>query len=200
MRRRLPLIVIVDAGAGPDYAYEDLANLVRRARIDFSAEIEFLDHKELGSLRTAEDERYLGSLAHFGSLEMLRRGPWDEEAVPSTGEDTQARQPVFGPPNRPRRSLAHAALAWVRYENRPNPESLIVYVKSALVGDEPTDITHYHAAHPDFPQQTTADQFFDEAQWESYRKLGQFITERVFADGFEPYFRLLNSWSSSPKG
>ena len=27
--------------------------------------------------------------------------------------------------------------------------------------------------HPDFPHQSTADQFFDEAQWESYRKLGE---------------------------
>ena len=43
--------------------------------------------------------------------------------------------------------------------------------KQTLLGDEPADISHYHKSHPDFPQQTTADQFFDEAQWESYRCL-----------------------------
>ena len=191
IRRRLPLIVIVDAGADPDYTYDDLANLIRKARLDFGAEIEFLDHEALRTLRTAEDERYMASLAHFGSLEMLRRGPWDEEPVPSTRADRQARQPVFGPPDRPRRSLAHAALAWVRYVDEPDRKSLIVYLKPTLVGDEPPDITSYHVAHPNFPQQTTADQFFDEAQWESYRKLGQFIAGRVFADGFASYFRLL---------
>jgi hypothetical protein len=42
---------------------------------------------------------------------------------------------------------------------------------------------NYHSAHPDFPQQTTVEQFFDEAQWESYRRLGQHIAERVFSLG-----------------
>ena len=168
IRRRLRLIVIVDAAADPDYAYEDLANLTRKARLDFGAEIEFLDAKALRWMR--RNRRNMGCLAHFGSLEMLRRG------------------------------RARAALAWVRYKDQPASESLIVFVKPTLVGDEPPDITSYRATHPMFPQQTTADQFFDEAQWESYRKLGHFITERVFADGFEPYFGLLNSRPPVPRG
>ena len=167
IRRRLPLIVIVDAGADPDYEYEDLANLTRKARLDFGAEIEFLDDKALRWMR--RNRRNMECLAHFGSLEVLRRGP------------------------------SRAALAWVRYIDEPDRKSLIVYLKPTLVGDEPPDITSYHATHPVFPQQTTADLFFDEAQWESYRKLGHFITERVFADGFEPYFGLLNSRSPVPR-
>jgi len=39
----------------------------------------------------------------------------------------------------------------------------------------PTDVVQYHRAHLPFPQETTAPQFFDEAQWESYRKLGYYI-------------------------
>ena len=88
----------------------------------------------------------------------------------------------------------------MRYENRRDPKSLIVFVKPTLVGDEPPEVTSYHATHPIFPQQTTADLFFDEAQWESYRKLGHFIAECVFADGFAPYFRLRDSWASVPRG
>lgn len=38
---------------------------------------------------------------------------------------------------------------------------------------EPVDVLRYQIEHPDFPHQSTADQFFDEAQWESYRKLGE---------------------------
>ena len=33
------------------------------------------------------------------------------------------------------------------------------------------------------------DQFFDEAQWESYRKLGELIAERVFSDEAFKLFR-----------
>ena len=190
IRRRLPLIVIVDAGADPDYACEDLANLIRKARIDLDAEIEFLDHEALRALRDHRERERFGSLAYFGTLEMLRRGPWSEAPVPSTDGTTPATQPVFGPSDRSRRSLAHAALAWVRYEDRPVPDSLIVHIKPTLVGDEPPDITHYQTDNQDFPQQTTRDQFFDEAQWESYRKLGQLITERIFPKGFAPYLAL----------
>jgi hypothetical protein len=43
----------------------------------------------------------------------------------------------------------------------------------------PEDVVGYAKGHPDFPQQTTGDQFFDEAQWESYRMLGFGMMERL---------------------
>ena len=191
IRRRLPLIIIVDAGADPDYAYVDLANLVRKARTDFGAEIEFLDREGICRIRNWPN---LEGLKYFGSLEMLRRGPWDQEPLPTTDGDTPAKRLIFGPPERPRRSSAHAALGFVRYDSKEVPESLIVYLKPTLLGDEPPDIASYHGSRPDFPQQTTADQFFDEAQWESYRNLGQLIAERIFPRGFAPYRELLDNW------
>jgi hypothetical protein len=39
---------------------------------------------------------------------------------------------------------------------------------------------NYQTAHADFPQQTTADQWFTESQFESYRRLGQHIVETMF--------------------
>jgi hypothetical protein len=48
----------------------------------------------------------------------------------------------------------------------------LIYIKAALTGNEPVDIREYALANTDFPHETTADQFFDEAQFESYRKLG----------------------------
>lgn len=183
IRRRLPLIVIIDAGADPDYAGADLANLIRKARIDFDAEIKFLDDKVLGKL---------GCLPKYiGTIETLRGRPRGREPNPDTNGAAAVLRWVSGSPYGPRRSPAHAALAVVSYENRDKPDSLIVYVKPTLVGDEPPDIAQYHADHQSFPQQTTSDQFFDEAQWESYRKLGQLITERVFPKGLEPYCTLL---------
>ncbi|MDJ0710719.1 MAG: hypothetical protein QNJ14_10025 [Woeseiaceae bacterium] len=80
----------------------------------------------------------------------------------------------------------------------------LVYLKSSLLGDDMVEATvsddayvssplrsdvrrfdeltymaHYKARHPDFPHETTADQFFDEVQFEAYRALGYLIAERT---------------------
>ena len=46
--------------------------------------------------------------------------------------------------------------------------------------NEPADVRQYGFENPVFPQQTTADQWFDEAQFESYRKLGFFTAVSTF--------------------
>ena len=176
IRRRVPLIVVVDAEADPDYGFEGLGQLVRKARADFDAEISFLDYETICARRA---QCTSGPWEHVGTLDMLRRGRW-ESGVPPCGDDEgQGPPPVFAGTERKRHSSAHAAVATVTYEGRSSAESVIVYVKPTLLGDEPADIRHYHEAHPDFPQQTTADQFFDEAQWESYRALGEWIGSRL---------------------
>ncbi|HXU29161.1 MAG TPA: hypothetical protein VN851_01175, partial [Thermoanaerobaculia bacterium] len=43
-----------------------------------------------------------------------------------------------------------------------------------------SDILDYKARHPIFPQESTADQFFTESQFESYRKLGHSIATKIF--------------------
>jgi hypothetical protein len=49
---------------------------------------------------------------------------------------------------------------------------VLVYLKPALLGDEPVDVVNYARAHDAFPQQSTVNQWFDTAQFESYRMLG----------------------------
>jgi len=53
-------------------------------------------------------------------------------------------------------------------------EGFVLYVKSAYHKDIVTNagVRTYAAAHPDFPHETTLDQFFSESQFESYRALG----------------------------
>jgi len=182
IRRRLKLIVVVDAGADPTYDFSDLGTLVRKARLDFGAEIQFLDERELDSFLNCEVRR------SFGTLEQLRRGSWVEEPVADPNADHKRRS--LDPVDRGRLSLAHAAIARICYEGEAEP-GVLIYLKPTLTGDEPADINLYHSEHPDFPHETTLDQFFDEAQWESYRKLGEHIAERIFggfADdgGFRP--------------
>lgn len=62
----------------------------------------------------------------------------------------------------------------------PDRVGILLLIKPALLGDEPADIKQYAERSIDFPQQTTADQFYDEAQWEAYRKLGQHTAGRLF--------------------
>ena len=40
----------------------------------------------------------------------------------------------------------------------------------------------YKGKHPDFPDESTADQFFDEEQFEAYRELGYAITQQLVLD------------------
>lgn len=79
-------------------------------------------------------------------------------------------------------SMHHCAVGIIRYPETPEEpasQGQILYIKSSLSGDESSDILQYKAQCPDFPQQSTADQWFDESQFESYRKLGEHIGEIV---------------------
>jgi hypothetical protein len=69
---------------------------------------------------------------------------------------------------------------------RGDVSTVVVLLKPRLIPQASADVHEYSVTHPPFPQQPTADQFFDEAQWESYRKLGRTVTQRVFGEGTGP--------------
>ena len=49
----------------------------------------------------------------------------------------------------------------------------LIYIKTTFIKDiESKDVLAYKRSHKDFPDQSTADQFFDEKQFEAYRELG----------------------------
>ncbi len=62
----------------------------------------------------------------------------------------------------------------------------LIYIKACLTGTEPPDIKQYALTHHTFPHETTANQFFNEAQFESYRHLGSFEVETVVKEGGAP--------------
>lgn len=59
---------------------------------------------------------------------------------------------------------------------------VLIYLKSSVCKNQAVDIREYALKNPGFPHQTTGDQFFDEAQFESYRKLGYNIAMEAMAD------------------
>jgi len=58
---------------------------------------------------------------------------------------------------------------------------VLVVIKPRIVGGQPADAWQYAKEARVFPQQTTADQWFDEAQFESYRRLGEASAAAAFA-------------------
>jgi hypothetical protein len=52
---------------------------------------------------------------------------------------------------------------------------------SKMIYSDAPDVRNYALINAEFPQQSTVDQFFDEAQFESYRKLGLLIGRNVLA-------------------
>jgi uncharacterized protein YifN (PemK superfamily) len=48
----------------------------------------------------------------------------------------------------------------------------LIIVKPRVTADAPYDVRQYSIQHTDFPNESTANQFFDDVQWESHRKLG----------------------------
>lgn len=56
----------------------------------------------------------------------------------------------------------------------------LLVIKPRLVECTPYDLIEYQKQQPSFPQETTADQFFDPLQWEAHRALGYYIACEVF--------------------
>ncbi len=77
----------------------------------------------------------------------------------------------------------YVAVGRIRYPDAPAGD--LLYIKPRLVGSEPADLLNYQLTHPDFPHQSTADQWFEESQFESYRKLGHHIGRAVFGTALE---------------
>ena len=86
--------------------------------------------------------------------------------------------PLKPPPNAPdassERSKAHFVKGAIRY----NPDSsledgTIIYIKPSLVNGDPDDVLAYAGINKSFPNDTTANQWFDETHFENYRALGQ---------------------------
>jgi hypothetical protein len=90
--------------------------------------------------------------------------------------------PIFGSaPGKAKKGM-YWAVGKIRYtciDGKDARDGLLLYVKPAVYGDEPRDVLEYKESHPTFPHQSTADQFFDEPQFESYRILGSFVMDQM---------------------
>lgn len=143
LRRRLKLIVVVDAGADPDFTFSELANAMEKALVDFGAFVHIrgeqlapLIHKQ-GGLPAGE------GLAERGYLIA------DISYNQSKGDQQSGK---------------------------------LVYLTTTFTKNLTADLYGYRKGHPEFPDEPTSDQFFDEKQFEAYRELGFQLTFEMLKD------------------
>lgn len=170
VRRRCRRIVLVDATADPDYQFDDLLSTLRKIRVDMGIAIEFS-----GGLPGPTDKGRTGCAVSVGTIHYASADT-DGRAgaivlikpalLPEVARPIQLAEP-------------HAA--------GTGPVTAAVPADQPFAGQLPLDVRRYaeeSARGKDrFPQQPTSDQFFDEAQFESYRMLGLHLTLTAFADG-----------------
>jgi len=72
----------------------------------------------------------------------------------------------------PPRPGVDCAIARIRYPEAGARQGLLVYIKPGFHGLESPDIRSYANLHPEFPHESTANQWFTESQMEAYRALG----------------------------
>ena len=76
----------------------------------------------------------------------------------------------------------HCGVGTIGYKAIDGPsadDGVLIYIKSSLTGNEPRDVLNYAQHCPAFPHQPTSDQWFDESQFESYRRLGYHVVDEV---------------------
>jgi hypothetical protein len=78
-------------------------------------------------------------------------------------------------------SRAHCVTGTIRYDkvDRGAPVGTLLYIKPSLLGTEFADVLNYRKTNKTFPHQPTADQWFDETQFETYRSPGYNIGKIV---------------------
>jgi hypothetical protein len=181
--RRCHTIVVVDGSDDFEFQFDGLGNAIRKIRVDFGIPIEFDPMKIL-----PRSKRHRGASCAIGHIRYSH-----VDAVPKRNGQRNA---AAGPEPEGNETKDEAT------ETMPAPDGVLIYIKPVFYGDEPRDIFHYAQANPRFPHESTADQWFSEEQFESYRSLGLFIVDQITAndgarklDQFESYTSLSSSGS-----
>ena len=174
VRRRVRVIICCDGAADPDFSFSDLQVFVRRIGSDFGARVEFDEANHLEHMIPQEPDP-----------DKIRAQDPDTPAYP-VGTKFANRGYVKGeivyPPND---------------DENDSEKSTLILIKTTMIKQIGLTLKGYKGKHPDFPDESTADQFFDEEQFEAYRELGYAIARELVLDTAVNLGGLLESCSGS---
>ena len=158
VRRRVSLIICCDGGADKEFTFSDLQVFVRRIGSDFGARVVFDKDNHLEHIIPQEP---------------------DPDKVRDQDPDTPA-YPVgtkFAD-----RGYVKGRIIYPRDGSGASNESIFILIKTTMIKQIGLTLKGYKGKHPDFPDESTADQFFDEEQFEAYRELGYAIAKQLAKD------------------
>lgn len=117
----------------------------------------------------------LGNLIRKVRIDFAAEVVFDDEDIRKLRSDPPGERIVIGKIYYNDRHMKELGL--------PASESVgtIIIMKPNLSGSEPVDVKQYGFLNSEFPQQNTFDLSYDEAQFESYRRLGQLSGELAAA-------------------
>lgn len=152
LERGCEFVLVSDNGEDLKYQFADLEILVRSARTDLGIEIEVVPLNEFPSSLKNSKSLFFNTDDHT----------WRTQAKSKEGEAFA----LLLKAKFIRSVKADGSIA------EDSPPAWIVWLKPSLFKGLPADLMTYAELNADFPQQPTSNQFFGEAQWESYRRLG----------------------------
>jgi len=100
------------------------------------------------------------------------------------GVPIEMDEPMFIGPSDIGEKGKYCATGRIRYsavDGGDHNDGYLLYVKPAVYALEPKDIYTYFKTRKGFPHESTADQFFTESQFESYRMLGRHVIDQIVA-------------------
>jgi hypothetical protein len=168
VRRRCKFIIVSDGGCDPNFSFEDLGNAVRKISLDLGVTITLHGVSTLRG-RAEEDrlDRHTPKLVEgIRQLVAIKRKPGADDKTPEADYNSRDDDPLY-------------AVGTIDYG--AGQEGFVLYIKAAyhkrLIKN--VGVRSYAVANPDFPHQSTGDQFFSESQFESYRALGFELMDTV---------------------
>jgi hypothetical protein len=182
LQRRCRLIIVSDATADSTYTFHDFLRLCRRARLESG--VRFF---AVTSGPTGEPEEV--------NLDLVRPRVYRTDYQGNEPSDRRKEKDWLSgqhfllarieyPPGEPgcrgvdpfdqqaKEELSEEDELVADGEHRP---AYLVYVKPSFTGEEENDLKAHWVSHPEFPNDPTTNQFYDEDMVESYRQLGYHI-------------------------
>jgi len=90
--------------------------------------------------------------------------------IEMTADESGKLKPTGQPP----RAAAHFAVGKIHYvPGNRRADGVLIYLKPALLEADPADLLGYSSRNSAFPNDTTANQWFDESHFENYRAMGE---------------------------
>lgn len=180
--RRCRFIVVSDASTDANYTFDSLAQSIRQIRVDLGIPIDITEMSIIPPSKDTKGKHCAVGKIRYSCVDR-RAAPAAPPAPPTGPHDARYQEESeLYPLMLKLYEMEKALHKSQRGMTDEDFDGILVYIKASMVGDEPRDVINYGQGNKDFPQEVITDQWFSEAQFESYRALGSHIIDAICGD------------------